>query len=488
MRLLHKSRTLLGRLGVDRAVAYTLVGRGWAVLTGPLNVLLLATFLSKVEQGFYYTFSSILALQVFFELGLGMVVLHLASHEKALLEWTPDGTLQGDEKAKTRLAFLMRGALIWYGGAALLVAALMMPAGLLFFERYQSSSTHVAWHAPWIWLVAMAACNLLVTPLFAILEGCGLIPQVALMRLGQAIVASLASWIVLSRGGGLFAAPVFNTVVLAWGLGWLWISQKAFFRDLVRLWRESPLEAEGRLDWRREVWPFQWKIALSGASSYLIFVLFNPVLFAFHGEVEAGRMGMSLSVMTAISSVALAWVSTKIASFGVLIARRRFDELDRAFFPALWQSLSVVVLGGGALWFGVIALRASGHSLATRVLEPLPLALLILTTIVSHVVGCLAGYLRSHKEEPFLLISVAIGVLVAISNYVLGRPFGSLGMMSGYFVIYVALGLGAGTWIFQTKRRLWHQPQAETREQNDAALEIAEVETLIAPSPTGEHL
>jgi len=47
-------RTLAG-LGIDRAVRWTAAARLWAILVGPLSVILIASHLSADEQGFYYT-------------------------------------------------------------------------------------------------------------------------------------------------------------------------------------------------------------------------------------------------------------------------------------------------------------------------------------------------------------------------------------------------------------------------------------------------
>lgn len=74
-------------VGVNRAIGYGVLTRMWSALAGPLTILLIATRFSKVEQGFYYTFSSILALQVFFELGLLTVLAQFAAHEFAFLSW-----------------------------------------------------------------------------------------------------------------------------------------------------------------------------------------------------------------------------------------------------------------------------------------------------------------------------------------------------------------------------------------------------------------
>lgn len=50
------------RLGIDNAIAFTILGRGWASAAGLITVALIARFLSPAEQGYYYTFGSLVAL------------------------------------------------------------------------------------------------------------------------------------------------------------------------------------------------------------------------------------------------------------------------------------------------------------------------------------------------------------------------------------------------------------------------------------------
>jgi len=434
------------------------------VLVGPVTITFLARFLSPAEQGFYYTFGSILALQIFFELGLSYVILQFASHERAKLHWTEQGTLEGDPVAKAKLASLLRRALIWYSCMALLIVATLLPLGLFFFSRDQHSSTTVVWQLPWVWVIIASAVSLLMSPIFAVLEGCGLVVEIALLRIYQSVIGSFLLWMALFQHWKLFATPVLTTAGLLWGAGWLILRKARFLRDLLTF-RHGAVT----IDWRREIWSFQWKIALSAISSYFIFLFFNPVLFTFHGAVVAGQMGMSLSIVSAFSTMGMAWVNTKIAPFGTLIAQREFRKLDQLFFPALWQSFAVVALGGAIFWFATFYLHHSGHSLGQRVIPPFPLGLLVLTAVLNHIVVAEAIYLRSHKQEPFLVISVVIGCLVALSTYFLGKRFGVNGMMAGYFVINLVLGLGVGTWIFIRKRRLWHSEAFEHKSVNAVA-------------------
>jgi hypothetical protein len=203
----------------------------------------------------------------------------------------------------------------------------------------------------------------------------------------------------------------------------------------------------------------QWKIALSVMSGYFVFQLFNPVLFTYFGAVEAGRMGFSLNLAGAIWNVALSWVYAKLAVFGGLVARRAYRELDRLFFRSLWQSLAIVSAAELAFWIGAILLQHFGHRIGDRLLPPGPLLFVVLTNIVNIAVFAEAAYLRAHKEEPFLVISLLGAVLQGLNAFVIGRAYGALGMTAGGFLLTLVVGLGGGTWIFLRKRRQW-QAQA----------------------------
>ncbi|WP_431243073.1 hypothetical protein ACQ9BO_26135 [Flavobacterium sp. P21] len=98
------------------------------------------------------------------------------------------------------------------------------------------------------------------------------------------------------------------------------------------------------INYRLEIFPFQWKIALSWISGYFIFQLFNPVLFATEGAVVAGQMGMTLTVLNSIFSLAFSWISTKVPVFSSLIAQKNYKDLDALFDKTLLQSTALNIL------------------------------------------------------------------------------------------------------------------------------------------------
>ncbi len=445
------SRRLLQRIGVDRTVGYALVARGWTAVSGLLGLAVLTRFLSPAEQGYYYTFNSVLGFTLLLEMGLTYVILQVASHERAGLEWTAGGVLEGDPVAKARLASLLRLSLLWYGCLAVLMVGIVLPTGLLFFSRHTPIGAHLIWQWPWAGVVIASAGILALSPILALIEGLGRVAAVTQTQMFQSLAGSLVFWLALFLHCGLFAAAIFNAAILLFQAVWLWRRQGPFLRDLLRAARPGV-----RIGWRDEIWPFQWKIAVSSISGLFVF-LFNPLMLAAHGAAQAGRLGLSLTVMGAITLIGLSWVTTKSAPFGTLIARGDWRELDRRFFPCLWQSWAVVALGGTAFWTAAFVLHQLHHRLAGRMLAPLPLALLVGTALINHVISSQALYLRAHKQDPFLPLSLTVGALVALSSVLVVRPYGATGLMLGYFLVYLLVGLGGGTWLFVRARRRWHR-------------------------------
>ena len=446
--------TKLGRkVGMDRAVGFAVLSRGWAAVTGILTLALLVRFLSPQQQGYYSTFGSFMGIQVFFELGLSVVLLQFASHERAGLEWSAAGTLEGDPIHKARLASLLRRGLLWYGAASLLVLLVIFPIGYVFFHGHPQPGAPVAWQGPWTFLSAGLAVGLLFTPLWAILEGCGLVAEVIRAQFVAAVLNSFLFWMMLCGHWGLYAAPLGGIASAVWVVAYLSVRQRRFLADLLRSARP-----EAAISWRHEIWPFQWRLALSWLSGYFIYQTFVPILFAAHGSVSAGQMGLSLSTTSAIAAVALTWVSTKAAPFGRLVALRDWAQMDRLFFPALWQSTTLLVLGETSFWLVNLYLHqhAFAHRLSVRLLDPLPMGMLMAATVSSHVVAAEAVYLRSHKREPFLVQSLLAGGTIAGLSWLLGRPFGAVGMMAGYLAVSLSVGVGMGTYLFVRKRREWH--------------------------------
>jgi hypothetical protein len=439
-------------IGLDRAILYTVMARFWSSMAGVVTLLLIVRYLTSSEQGFYYTFSSLVALQIVFELGFSFVILQLAAHERAHLSFLPDGHIEGDAVAHSRLASILQKAVRWYSVAGILMTAAVLPAGFYFFRAQHGTHIVEGWKAPWCLLVLVSMLAFQIDPVFSFLEGCGFITDVAQRRFAQAVVGSALAWLVLALHHGLYAPAMVILGQVAVGLSFLLLSK---FRPLLSslLFYSTKQHYVG---WREEILPFQWRIAVSWICGYFIYGIINPILFKCRGPVAAGRMGMSLSIVGSIGAVATAWMGTKQSPFGAMIARGEIVELDRLFFRTVWQSTALFFTGAVFFLLVIVYCEHNLPKLAMRVLPPGMFILLLLTMSTTHILSCEALYLRAHKQEPFLWITIIGAVLVASTTFLLAKFSGINGVVIGNFLVAALYTLPAGTYVFIRKRKEWH--------------------------------
>lgn len=90
----------------DRDMLHTLLNQLWRVAAGPVLLLCIPLFLTSVEQGYWYTFTSLAALAVFADLGFSTIILQFAAHEFTHLSFDKKGEVCGDSQALFNAALL----------------------------------------------------------------------------------------------------------------------------------------------------------------------------------------------------------------------------------------------------------------------------------------------------------------------------------------------------------------------------------------------
>jgi len=436
-------------LAADQAVRYSIAGKIWLMVSGLLTTLLIAHYFTPELQGYYYTFNAILVVQVFAELGLSAVIVSFASHEWSKLRVDAQGDVVGDSLAISRLSSLARFSLRWYWAAGGLVAFGLAVLGLIFFD---TASTQAAnWRWPWLLLCLTAGLTLLFMPIGALLEGCNQVASVYKYRLAQYVATSVVAWLAISLGGGLWAAPLSGLAGLAAIVLLVWRRYGRFFSVIFG----AKLQGE-HLSWKADIFPMQWRIALSWVGGYFTFALFTPVLFHYHGAVAAGQMGMTWALISALSTVAASWVAPKAPMFGMLVAQRRYGDLDKSFWRLETIVVAVVLVGSFAMWVGVYVLNWIDHPFAGRLLSPLTTAGLLLGAVVQAASLPMAAYLRAHKKEPLLIISVISGLTTGVLTIAVGRIYSAEGIAASYLAVaMVSTPSVALTWSYC--RREWHR-------------------------------
>ncbi len=440
---------LLRRLQISPGVALAVAQRVWPALVGPVTLLLLTEFLTDGQMGFYGTFQGMLAAQTVFDLGLGVLMINLASHEWPQLALDAQGNLSGEPEALGRLKSLHDVVLRWAGFASLLFVLIIGVAGYVLFA--QKDDADIRWFEAWVVLIVLAGLNLWLQPLTALLEGCQQVTTVWAFRLVAAVIGTLASWLVLRFHGGLWVLTANYATMLLANVFLLFVKYKNFFCSLQSA---APAHAE---HWRIEIWPMQWRLVLQSLVGYLGFGLFIPVIFYFRGEVEGGRMALSWMVVSTLGAVALAWLQPRIPTFGALIARRDFAGLDHLFKRVFLTSFGLLFLASVAAWVGVWLLNYWQHPKAIKLIAPLPLALFLAANLLMHVSQCLSAYLRAHKREVLMPLGVTASLLCGVLVFVLGRKYGVTGVGAGFLIVVAGVLIPWQTAIWCRCRAAWHK-------------------------------
>lgn len=437
---------ILRALGVDTNVGWTVLARLASMAAGFVALFPVARFLTPVEQGYYYTFASITALQVLFELGLTQILVQLTSHEFPFL---PKGMPLSDAPRHhhgRRLTYFAAFADRWYRIASVLFLLVVTLLGLLYFTIYGTLAA-ATWVPQWICLVLLTSINLYLSPRLAFIEGAGFPGKVAALRLSQTLIGFTGLIAALWAGFALWAVVALPLAQVVMSAVWLARHRTVpnFFRRELRLATPEP-------GWRGEIMSLQWRVALSWVGGYLATLAFTPLLFAYQGAVAAGQWGLTFTVFTQVSALGISWTSARAPRFGELIARRDRARLDREFFAATMRSTALVLLLCMAFVAAVQVATWWNIALVDRLMRIPDMALLGIATVGSTLVFCLATYVRAHKEEPLAASSLVIGSATAASAYFAAQA-GIYYVALAYMAVTLAINLPWRYYIYRAYRR-----------------------------------
>ena len=432
---------LRGRMGLDSHVLGTLLYRGWTTVAGAVTTALIPFWLRPDEQGYYYTLLSLLMLQVFFELGLNQIIVQLVSHEVSLLRLRVDGGYEGEGERLNRLSGILSLIRQLYLVPAINFMVLAGGGGTLFFlSRAAVPPTRVL--LIWIILVTLNAVILYASPWLAVLEGCGQVDRVARLRLRQAMVGSALAFGGFASGIGLWAVLMPSLVAM------LGTVRFVLGKNATVSWLRSRPRIRGTFDYRRDVLPLQWRYALSWISGYFILQTFVPIVFARLGPISAGRIGITLAVFSSLQTLGMSWIVAKAPAFTALIARGEGAELRALFRLTGSRALLFVSFGACA---GLLILARLPPNYAVRFASLEVAGCIAAATIINTVIFAATFFMRAHRREPLVWMSVLLATLVAPSVFVTAQ-YGLLAPTAVYLLLNASVGL---PWALIVFKRYW---------------------------------
>lgn len=373
--------------------------------------MLVVTQLDPSEQGYYYALRSLTDVPRVLDFGFSASLIVLCGQTLG----------RSEEEGRRQRALLWRVAIWWGGLRALLLPVVSGIIGVFVFSVEQSYE----WISPLIALMPGIAALVLLEPILALIQGYGKTERFWLYRFFQQNANTVLLWIPLLAGIGLFAPAVgaLGSAGVAWlFVGAVWTKQRS------RVGRARAGE------WRETVWPLQWRLGLSTAAYSSLLVSLAPLALWTSGAVEAGRVGLTIALLSLAIGLGTAWIATEQPHWARILAS---GALEEARVRAL--GISIVALGVATSLVGAIVilrlvLDSVGPRFADRLLAPSQIAVLgfgTLGSLASHFIG---EFARAHGKE-VLLVSNWLGVLVVwIGAFMLSTRYGISGLVAAVFM------------------------------------------------------
>lgn len=426
-------------------VIFTLLNSMWRIVAGPVTLIFIPLFLSSEAQGFWYTFMSLSALTIFADLGFTTIVSQFAAHEYAHLKFNKETRLfEGDEIALKKLGSLFRFVVRWSVTAGIIGFPIILSIGFLMFYDKHSD---VDWILPWCIFILSSGLSFTVGSILSFFEGCGQIAAIEKNKLvsGVAFTLSVASFLYL--GFNLYALAFTYFISAA-------INITLLYRRFGKPTRQIIKASKGFvMNWKADFLPLIWRYALSWGSGYFIFQIYTPLMFHFHGPVEAGKVGISVALVTAAFSIANVWMYVANPKLNMFASLKNWPAMDKLLLKSIVLSVVTFALGSifvlGAMYF------FPNLMLLQRFLGVVPMATLFLAWILLIVIYGLASYMRAHKEEPMVMISILTAIYIVISTFLVIKYMPPQYLFLGFLTAQI-WGLPATAILFMKKRKEWH--------------------------------
>lgn len=404
----------------------TAINQLWRLFSGPAILILIPLYLSAEAQGYWYTFVSLAALAIFADMGFSTILLQFSAHEFAHLKFESDKTLSGSQKHLERLATLLRFAIKWSGGMGLIAFPIILVVGFFILDQKQ---TEINWVLPWV-IYGLASVFVFVNSmLLSFIEGCNSVGEVQKIRFLISFATVLSTVCFLLLGAELYALAV------SLFIGALTGTILILYRYISMLKQLYVIASETLHDWKTEILPLVGKYAISWASGYFIFYIFTPIAFNYYGVVEAGKVGLSIAVCTAIFGIANIWMTIITPKINMLVSQKDYETLDPIFKKHLILSVITYILGIITL-FIIITFFKDFVPFDERLVNSFSIMIISAGWLLQIVINSLAIYMRAHKEEPMSIPSLVSGIYIGVTTLIIAIylpiEYFFLGFLSSY--------------------------------------------------------
>jgi O-antigen/teichoic acid export membrane protein len=170
-------------------------------------------------------------------------------------------------------------------------------------------------------------------------------------------------------------------------------------------------------------------------------------------------MGMTWSLL-GLLGIAFSYLSPKIPRFGMLVAQKKYSDLDTLFFKTTNIFSFIAVFTALMIFFLVWVLNVLNISLANRILPLLPTGLFLLAQLFMCVSMPFSYYMIAHKQNPLVALTVLNSLFTFASTVILGKNYNVTVVALGFLIIQ-SIMIPFIFLIWRRSRITWHSENQE---------------------------
>lgn len=401
------------------------------------TLLLITNIFTPEEQGLFFLFQSLIALQIFVELGMGNVIQNFASHEAQKLRSSKNPKLTEAQSASDQLAYIFKIGLIWFFCGGFLLTFILIFVGSKFINA--TNTVYIGWEL--IWIITGLLISMLVAfqVFWSIIQGCNWVVEYHRFKIFQIFFGNLALWATILSNGKLWSIVAFIGVQVLIAIIYLLINSREFFFSLFK-----QKLTYNKLKWSKDLLPFQSLIFISFLSGYLAFNIQVPITSIIFGVEEAGRVGASWHLAGLISIISYAYVAPHGPQIAMWAQSRNYNKI-KPYINKLFKNNFILIIGLGSLVFLTISAGKILKeplfivNLIERVGSVYQILLMVLGHIAVSLTVPISIYFRAHKREPIAHLSLLAGLCTLFGSYYLSIYFGVIGIGLGFFLSQIII-------------------------------------------------
>jgi len=434
------------RNNFSKDVLSTLSNSLWRIISGPVTLVFIPLFLTPGLQGYWYAFLSLSALSIFADLGFTTIVSQFAAHEYAYLNFNNRSKrFVGRIENIKKISSLFRFVLKWSITITFIGFPLILIAGIFMFY---GKDKNINWFFPWLLFIVSSGLNFSTNVILSFLEGCDQIAEIQKNKLIASILITVSLCLFLYFRFNLYSLAITTFI------GTLINLIQLLFRFKNILFQ---LYLKGRnyyVNWKADFFRLIWRYAISWSSGYFIVQIYTPLTFMFHGSIEAGKVGISTALATAMYSIANVWIYVSTPKQNMYASRKEWKLMDKLLVKSILLSVCTFLIG---MIFVIIILDfySNTFNILKRFLGIISLTTLLSAWLIQLIISGLTIYLRAHKQEPLVWVVLMGGIFILVSTFILSKFYSIDNIFLGFLAESLLL-LPATYFIFIRKRKKWH--------------------------------